>query len=132
MHTAGIIHGDLTTSNMLMRPFNIKNLNSINFNDFELILIDFGLAKITQHIEEKGVDLYVLERAIRSTHNINFIMDKIIDGYLYNVEETLNKFDSIILIDKNNKKIKLKNNDSKAVINKYKEVRLRGRKRDMI
>jgi TP53 regulating kinase-like protein len=33
-----------------------------------LILIDFGLAKSTESAEERAVDLYVLERAILSTH----------------------------------------------------------------
>lgn len=129
---AGIIHGDLTTSNILMRPFNLKNLESTDFNDFELVLIDFGLAQINQRVEEKGVDLYVLERAIRSTHNIDFIMDKIIDGYLDKIE-TLNTSFSNLLSDKvSNKSKLLANTDAKKIICKYKEIRLRGRKRDMI
>lgn len=59
MHVADIIHGDLTTSNMMLRPAAPAA---------ELVLIDFGLAYISTLIEDKAVDLYVLERAFASTH----------------------------------------------------------------
>lgn len=55
LHSYGIIHGDLTTSNMLVREGRIW-------------LIDFGLAYIRNTAEDKAVDLYVLERAFVSTH----------------------------------------------------------------
>ncbi|KAJ2803740.1 TP53 regulating kinase [Coemansia guatemalensis] len=54
MHSHNIIHGDLTTSNMII-------------ND-EPVLIDFGLSQISPSAEDKAVDLYVLERAFISTH----------------------------------------------------------------
>ncbi|KAG6337194.1 hypothetical protein ID866_1908 [Astraeus odoratus] len=57
MHLADIIHGDLTTSNMILRR---------GSND--LVLIDFGLAFHSTLVEDKAVDLYVLERAFASTH----------------------------------------------------------------
>ncbi|KAH7886743.1 kinase-like domain-containing protein [Phlebopus sp. FC_14] len=57
MHLADIIHGDLTTSNIMLRR---------GSND--LVLIDFGLAFHSILIEDKAVDLYVLERAFASTH----------------------------------------------------------------
>lgn len=47
LHNLGVIHGDLTTSNILMEGQT-------------LVLIDFGLAKSTSSIEEQAVDLYVL------------------------------------------------------------------------
>lgn len=56
MHKTDIIHGDLTTSNMLLR------------SSLDIVLIDFGLSYISTLIEDKAVDLYVLERAIGSTH----------------------------------------------------------------
>jgi TP53 regulating kinase and related kinases len=37
-------------------------------NSNPLVLIDFGLAKNTESAEERAVDLYVLERALLSTH----------------------------------------------------------------
>lgn len=56
MHSHGIIHGDLTTSNM------------IYFKD-KIYLIDFGLAYRSSSIESQGVDLHVLFQTYVSTHN---------------------------------------------------------------
>ena len=58
MHNAKIIHGDLTTSN-LMLPNGEKG---------NLFVIDFGLGSSNASDETKSVDLYVLERAFLSTH----------------------------------------------------------------
>ena len=35
----------------------------------DLVLIDFGLTTVSTSAEDMGVDLYVLERAIISTHD---------------------------------------------------------------
>jgi N6-L-threonylcarbamoyladenine synthase/protein kinase Bud32 len=56
LHTAGIIHGDLTTSNMILRH-----------NDGRCVLIDFGLAQASSEIEQRGVDVHVLFQTIEST-----------------------------------------------------------------
>ena len=55
LHTAGIVHGDLTTSNFMVR--NGKPL-----------VIDFGISYMSMLVEDMAVDLYVLERAFLSTH----------------------------------------------------------------
>ncbi|MFA4696930.1 Kae1-associated kinase Bud32 [Pyrococcus kukulkanii] len=55
LHEAGIVHGDLTTSNMIMRKGKIY-------------LIDFGLAEFDDTLEAQGVDLHLLRRAMESTH----------------------------------------------------------------
>ncbi|CAH1783431.1 unnamed protein product [Owenia fusiformis] len=103
MHLNNIIHGDLTTSNMLLKK---------PFEDLKLVMIDFGLSFIdnSQTEEDKGVDLYVLERALLSTHpNTEALFDVIIQGY------------------------KEENQQGAAeVIKKYEEVRMRGRKRTMV
>jgi N6-L-threonylcarbamoyladenine synthase/protein kinase Bud32 len=54
LHGAGIMHGDLTTSNMIMR-------------DGRCVLIDFGLAQVTTEIEQRGVDIHVLFQTLEST-----------------------------------------------------------------
>jgi N6-L-threonylcarbamoyladenine synthase/protein kinase Bud32 len=54
LHSAGIMHGDLTTSNMIMR-------------DGRCVLIDFGLAQVTTEIEQRGVDIHVLFQTLEST-----------------------------------------------------------------
>ena len=57
MHDADIVHGDLTTSNIMIREI-----------DGKAVLIDFGLSTVSTVLEDKAVDLYVLERAFISTH----------------------------------------------------------------
>jgi Kae1-associated kinase Bud32 len=56
LHNNNIIHGDITTSNMILMD------KRINF-------IDFGLGEKNSDIETKGVDLHVLMEAIESTHS---------------------------------------------------------------
>ncbi|CAE7206525.1 unnamed protein product [Rhizoctonia solani] len=60
MHKSDIIHGDLTTSNMMLRR--------VHGEEAQLVLIDFGLSYNSALVEDKAVDLYVLERAFASTH----------------------------------------------------------------
>lgn len=106
MHGNNIIHGDLTTSNILLEPKN----NDKSFDDYELVMIDFGLSNYGQSAEHKGVDLYVLERALLSTHSaIPTLFPQILDTY---------------------KKANDKN--CAEVIAKFEEIRARGRKRTMI
>ncbi|KAL8548266.1 hypothetical protein ACS0TY_007549 [Phlomoides rotata] len=84
MHDGGLIHGDLTTSNMLIR-------NGTN----KLVLIDFGLSFTSTLPEDKAVDLYVLERALLSMHSsCGNVMDKILAAYRKSSKQwcsTLNK-----------------------------------------
>jgi TP53 regulating kinase and related kinases len=56
MHDAGFVHGDLTTSNMIVVA------------ECEVVLIDFGLSSTSGTDEDKAVDLYVLERAVVAAH----------------------------------------------------------------
>ncbi|KDR66928.1 hypothetical protein GALMADRAFT_258811 [Galerina marginata CBS 339.88] len=67
MHLVDIIHGDLTTSNMMLRhPASFHSTKPSVAT--ELVLIDFGLSYHSSLVEDKAVDLYVLERAFASTH----------------------------------------------------------------
>jgi N6-L-threonylcarbamoyladenine synthase/protein kinase Bud32 len=56
LHTTGIIHGDLTTSNMILRS-----------SDGRCVLIDFGLSQATPEIEQRGVDIHVFFQTLEST-----------------------------------------------------------------
>jgi len=56
LHTHGVIHGDLTTSNMILSAEN------------DTFLVDFGLGDKTNELEARGVDLHLLKRALQSTH----------------------------------------------------------------
>ncbi|MEM1577677.1 MAG: KEOPS complex kinase/ATPase Bud32 [Candidatus Pacearchaeota archaeon] len=55
LHNANIIHGDLTTSNMIL-------------NNDKVFFIDFGLAFHSNRIEDKAVDIYLLLQALKSKH----------------------------------------------------------------
>ena len=55
LHSKNIIHGDLTTSNMIL-----KN-NKVYF-------IDFGLGFISHKYEDKAVDLHLLKHALEAKH----------------------------------------------------------------
>jgi len=56
LHEYGIIHGDLTTSNM------IKN------SEEKIFFVDFGLGEKRKEREARGVDLHLMKRALQSTH----------------------------------------------------------------
>jgi TP53 regulating kinase-like protein len=56
LHINGLIHGDLTTSNMIVAP------------DGRIYFVDFGLGEKNTEIEAQGVDLHLLKRAMQSTH----------------------------------------------------------------
>ncbi|XP_072948239.1 EKC/KEOPS complex subunit TP53RK [Epargyreus clarus] len=113
LHDSNIIHGDLTTSNMLLVPKNNSEQNNTDWyqiDNIDIVMIDFGLSHIDTSAEDKGVDLYVLERAVISTHNdYPDLFWKILDAYKsYNI------------------------NNTNEIISKFEEVRARGRKRTMV
>jgi N6-L-threonylcarbamoyladenine synthase/protein kinase Bud32 len=56
LHNCSIIHGDLTSSNMILQ-------------NNEIVFIDFGLGMISDLIEDKGVDLLVFKKSISGTHH---------------------------------------------------------------
>lgn len=60
LHSNNIIHGDLTTSNIL-----VINKNNIK----TLCIIDFGLSYISSDIESKGVDIHILFQTLESTNS---------------------------------------------------------------
>lgn len=55
LHNAGIIHGDLTTSNIIV-------------SNSRIVLLDFGLGEHSENLEERGVDLLLMKRAFQSAH----------------------------------------------------------------
>jgi len=56
LHRNKIIHGDPTTSNMIV-------VNG------EVFMVDFGLASYASSVEQMGQDLYVLKMALKSAHH---------------------------------------------------------------
>ena len=90
LHGSGLIHGDLTTSNMI--------LNS----EDRVVFVDFGLGEKTDELESKAVDLHLMKRALQSTH-FRFAQecfDAVMDGYAdvlgpETARETLQKIEAI-------------------------------------
>ncbi len=70
LHDAGIIHGDLTTSNMILKGDKIY-------------FIDFGLGYTSNKIEDKAVDLHLLKQALEAKHfkNWKILFEGIERGY---------------------------------------------------
>uniref|UniRef100_A0A9J8AT08 non-specific serine/threonine protein kinase n=1 Tax=Cyprinus carpio carpio TaxID=630221 RepID=A0A9J8AT08_CYPCA len=102
MHDEDVIHGDLTTSNMLL-------VSGAEDQNMKLVLIDFGLSYISALPEDKGVDLYVLEKAFLSTHpKTETLFERLLKSYTASSKK------------------------SSVVLKKLDEVRLRGRKRSMV
>jgi len=70
LHDFGIIHGDLTTSNMILK-------------DKEVYFIDFGLGFTSERNEDRAVDLHLIKQALEAKHYGKF--DKyfklVIEGY---------------------------------------------------
>eukprot|EP00924_Labyrinthula_sp_SR-Ha-C_P006541 maker-scaffold_38-snap-gene-1.14-mRNA-1 protein AED:0.00 eAED:0.00 QI:94/1/1/1/0/0/2/600/214 len=96
LHSINLVHGDLTTSNVILKPGTEKLLTPV--------LIDFGLARTSNAVEDKGVELYVLKRAIIATH-----------------PEKENLFELFL--------IGYKETGDPEVIKRFEKVELRGRKR---
>jgi len=55
LHNMNIIHGDLTTSNMILK-------------NNEIFFIDFGLGFISHKFEDKAVDIHLLKQALEAKH----------------------------------------------------------------
>lgn len=56
LHKKNIVHGDLTTSNMIVK-------------DDKVFFIDFSLGNLSNKIEDKAVDLHLIKQALIAKHN---------------------------------------------------------------
>ncbi|MFP3951496.1 MAG: Kae1-associated kinase Bud32 [Candidatus Bathyarchaeia archaeon] len=76
MHQAGIIHGDLTTSNMIT-------------DGERIVFIDFGLSEVSKEVEKRGVDLNLMHRMLTSTHfrYMELLKASFKEGYLEEMGE---------------------------------------------
>jgi TP53 regulating kinase-like protein len=56
LHSHGLVHGDLTTSNMILNT------------EGRIFFVDFGLGDRSTELEAQGVDIHLFKRALQSTH----------------------------------------------------------------
>lgn len=119
LHKVGIVHGDLTTSNLMLRPHTSRMSNKSGSGvehsgaemllDGEIVLIDFGLASQSTQDEDRAVDLYVLERAFGSTHpRAESLFGEVLKAYGESFR------------------------GANIVLKRLEDVRMRGRKRSML
>ena len=117
MHKTGIVHGDLTTSNMMLSPYPLNEDGQSRQDGGgdaghlkgEIVIIDLGLAMGSVQEEDRAVDLYVLERAFGSTHpRAECIFGELLEAYGRSFKQ------------------------APGVLKKLEDVRMRGRKRSML
>ncbi|PVI05245.1 kinase-like protein [Periconia macrospinosa] len=128
LHSIGIAHGDLTTSNIMLKspsadlnsttngqaavPSSTSSGSAIPSLAGQITLIDFGLAShmVPHSADEEGaVDLYVLERAFSATHPAaEPLFAEVLKAYGQSWK------------------------GAKGVLKRLEDVRLRGRKRSML
>jgi TP53 regulating kinase-like protein len=108
LHLNDIVHGDLTSSNIVLTKDKDDKLG--------LSLIDFGLSSYSSLVEDRAVDLYVLERALVSTHPLyaELYNEWLLEGYHSKHSVT-------------NKTSQWRDTESRLAL-----VRMRGRKRSML
>ncbi|MDP2947124.1 MAG: KEOPS complex kinase/ATPase Bud32 [Nanoarchaeota archaeon] len=70
LHDTNIIHGDLTTSNTILR-------------NGEIFIIDFGLSFFSHKIEDKAVDLHLIKQALEAKHyqNHELLFENFLESY---------------------------------------------------
>lgn len=120
LHNENVIHGDFTTSNLILRNSYIYNKEIYDLSNnalyefsvlenLKLCVIDFGLSFLSTSVEDKAVDIFVLLKTINSFHSeFPYLEKDIIIGY------------------------KMKSNDFTKIMQQLEKVKMRGRKRPMV
>lgn len=89
LHKNDIIHGDLTTSNIILKKDKV-------------FFIDFGLGFISKKIEDKAVDLHLLHQALEAKHFKNWkeLLQEIKKSYKKEYSEAKKIFERIKAVEK--------------------------------
>jgi len=95
LHKNGIVHGDLTTSNMILK-------------DNKIFFIDFGLGDFSNRIEDLATDLSVLKEAFKSTHfkYLELLWESFIKGYKLTNDKFNKVLDTLNDIEKRGRYVK--------------------------
>jgi len=90
LHYNNIIHGDLTTSNMILAE------------NKKVYFIDFGLGFGSHRFEDKAVDLHLLRQALEAKHfkNWEILFNEIIKEYKKENSEAEKVFNQLIKVEK--------------------------------
>jgi Kae1-associated kinase Bud32 len=103
LHDSDIIHGDLTTSNMILTTNkqydNLPSKIKRGDNNFRIFFIDFGLGFISSKVEDKAVDLHLLRQALEAKHFQNWktLFSAVLEGYKKNKEckKIIERFEAV-------------------------------------
>jgi len=111
LHDAGIIHGDLTTSNMILATTppsnNSKSTQKQRDNKGlggrvktpKVYFIDFGLGFHSNRIEDKAVDLHLIKQALEAKHSSIYekAFKSVLVGYKAskNYKETIKRLEKV-------------------------------------
>jgi TP53 regulating kinase-like protein len=95
MHKGGVAHGDVTTANMVLT------------DSSDVYLVDLGLAKHAEDLEDLAVDVHLLIRVLESSHYA--VKDEMFKCFLGGYREVLGE------------------DLTRAILEKVREIRLRGR-----
>jgi Kae1-associated kinase Bud32 len=87
LHQNNIIHGDLTTSNTILKGDKV-------------FIIDFGLGFISRKIEDKAVDLHLIKQALNAKHFQNH--EKLFSNFLkgYNPEDKKKTLERLTAVER--------------------------------
>ncbi|XP_053991581.1 EKC/KEOPS complex subunit TP53RK-like isoform X2 [Hylaeus volcanicus] len=92
LHNSGCIHGDITPCNILIRFPETEFENGIDAKSMELltVYIDFGLSFMSSMAENRAVDLYVLERALKTYMKAFPVFTRVLleEGYFPHVSQS--------------------------------------------
>lgn len=89
LHQSDVIHGDLTTSNMILK-------------DNQIFLIDFGLGYISKKVEDKAVDIHLLKQALEAKHFKHWkeLFEEFKKSYSKNNAESKKIFERMIAVER--------------------------------
>ncbi|KRH93601.1 O-sialoglycoprotein endopeptidase/protein kinase [Pseudoloma neurophilia] len=101
IHEIGIIHGDITPSNVILR-------------EEQVFVIDFGLSYFSFRLEDRAVDVWMFEKILRSLYSNCKIIDDLcdkplidhfLDGYLQNLSSHENFLSKLSEVRERGRKI---------------------------
>lgn len=89
LHKSDVIHGDLTTSNMILK-------------DNQIFIIDFGLGYISKKVEDKAVDIHLLKQALEAKHFKHWkeLFEEFKRSYSKNNAESKKIFERMVAVER--------------------------------
>lgn len=94
LHDSNMVHGDLTTSNLILSEI-----------DGKVYFVDFGLGFDSYKAEDKAVDLHLIKHALEAKHHkkADLYFSSILEGYKSSIKhkETLSRLKKVELRGRN-------------------------------